>query len=85
MTEKFGDPVGLNYERTTFSTILYIIGAVFVFLTSWISVNWRSLPSLGQHSSHEMLTFGGRSHRFAIVPAPTVQSTTETEHGERSC
>lgn len=69
-----------NLERTTVSTIFYVFGVAIVCVVSWISVNLRSITRLSTDtaSSHEMLTFGERSLRFAAVPNPKPVST-ETE------
>ena len=64
----------LSLERTTFWTIFYVFGVAFVCVVSWISVNLRSFSTytgLSRDSTtHELLTFGERSLRFAAVPAP---------------
>ena len=64
----------INIEKTTVSTIFYVFGVAFVCVVSWISVNLRSFTSYTglsrDTSSHEMLNFGERTLRFAVVPNP---------------
>lgn len=84
MTEKRKDLEQLNIEKTNSSTIFYVLSVAVVcvgFLSSWLSVSWRTPLSFGQQSSNEMLNFGERSLRFADVPYPK-PSPTETEPGK---
>ena len=85
MTEKLSEMEHFKLERTTVSTIFYVFGVAFVFVVSWISVNLRSLTTFTgltrQQPSYEMLNFGERSLRFAVVPNPK-PSSTETEAGK---
>ena len=81
MTEK-RDGGHLNVEKTTVSTTFYVFGVAFVCVVSWISVNLRTITTYTgmtrDTSTHEMLSFGERSLRFAAVPTPKPAST-ETE------
>ena len=81
MTEK-REKEHFNVERTTVSTTFYVFGVAFVCVVSWISVNLRTFTSYTgmtrDTSPHEMLSFGERSLRFAVVPNPQPVST-ETE------
>ena len=75
----------VQLTKSTLTRITYVVGVAFVFVASWVAVNFRYLSSItgitletSQH--HEILSFGERNLRFSAVPK-NVQTTSETEPG----